>query len=223
MFIKTAFVTAVSVSLLSFAGFDLGDSKRDDTKTDKSTAKGLGDWKKDPVCRAVYSGVLKGLEKDNVSLQIVDNLVGKFSTKAQRGDRLKRSFVIDCPLCEPTFDALVAYQAKLSKRAVQDAKSKTGLSEKEQKGLSSEITMNRLRALAPVVKRWMKAEFASNTQLTIEQMNEWKKRVAMRFQEGKTKLISHISDSKDYKDWSPYWGCAACNGSRDAADTWKTK
>ena len=40
---------------------------------------------------------------------------------------------------------------------------------------------------------------------------------------GKGKLISLIQDGNDYKQWSAYWGCAACNGSTLAAEAWKIK
>lgn len=199
---------------------------------DKNTDTRLvTDWKKDPVCKAVYAGVLEGLYRNRVSDDIVTNIVGKKTPKHDRKtlrERMKRSFVLDCPLCEPTFAAFLAYQTRKSDRipgSTRAGASKVapGLSAKLQKQLLSDATKTRLEGLAPVVQQWVLVKLKSNTVLKPAEIQEWKKRVQQRSSQGKTKLLALMKNTKGYKEWSPYWGCAACNGSQDAALNWKTK
>ena len=214
MFIKT----------LLFATCSLAIASHDDLQTRNSNRQEPKNWRKDPVCIAVYQGVLKGLKADSVGADIVENVVGKASSKSSRDVRMKRSFVLKCPLCEPTFEAFLAYQKSLtekSKTGARNKPAKTGLSKKEIESLSSEETMVRLQGLAPVVGRWIQNEFESNKKLNDDEIAKWKERVGLRFNEGKQHLIGLTAKDKHYRTWSPYWGCAACNGARDAANRWK--
>jgi hypothetical protein len=71
------------------------------------------DWRTDRVCEAIYEAVLEGLHRDKVSDEIVANVIGKKSKKKDSKtiqERMKRSFVLDCPLCDPTFEAFLTYQ-----------------------------------------------------------------------------------------------------------------
>lgn len=202
---------------------------------DKNIASPAGtDWKKDPVCQAVFQAVLEGLQRDHVSGNIVANIIGKKSTRNDRKslrERMKRSFVLDCPLCEPTFEAFLAYQnGKLPKQNKKPGKSlstpsqiKSGLTTPEKLLLLSDDTKTRLRGLAPVVQKWVSAKLDTHTELSKQEIADWTKRVHTRSQQGKTKLLQLITKTGNYKEWSPYWGCAACNGSRDAASNWQTQ
>ena len=64
-------------------------------------AKLVKDWKKDPVCKAVYDAVLQGLYRDRVSDEIVTNIVGKQAPKNDRKtlwsfQLLKMDFALCC-------------------------------------------------------------------------------------------------------------------------------
>ena len=61
-------------------------------------------WKKDPVGQAVFEGVLEGLIRDQVDAAVVENIIGNPSSTVSHEERMKRSFVLNCPLCEPTFE-----------------------------------------------------------------------------------------------------------------------
>ena len=220
---RISFILVVVFALL-VESVDCSQGKKNDPKL-------VTDWKKDPVCKAVYAGVLKGLYRDQVSDEIVTNIIGKKTkTKDRKAlrKRMKRSFVLDCPLREPTFEAFLAYQTRKSDRIPGltrggALKLTPGLDAKLQKELLSDDTKTRLKGLAPVVQQWVLVKLESNSELKPAEIQEWKKRVEQRSSQGKSKLVSLMQNTKDYKEWSPYWGCAACNGSREAALNWKTK
>ncbi|MEE3367867.1 MAG: hypothetical protein VX346_00845 [Planctomycetota bacterium] len=195
-----------------------------------ANSKLVKEWEKDPVCKAVYDAVLQGLYRDRVSDEIVTNIVGKQAAKNDRKtlrERMKRSFVLDCPLCEPTFAAFLAYQSRKSDRIPKStrgvSKRAPGLTATLQKKLLSNDTETRLRGLAPVVQQWVLVKLKSKTVITPVEILKWKKRVEQKSNQGKSKLLSLMKNTKDYRQWSPYWGCAACNGSRDATLNWKTR
>ena len=54
------------------AFFNQDEEQRSDSPTE---------WKKDPVCQAVYDGVLEGLYRDGVSQTIVANIIGTKTLK----------------------------------------------------------------------------------------------------------------------------------------------
>ena len=51
------------------------------TQGKDSNPKLVTEWKQDPVCKAVYDGVLNGLYRDRVSDEIVTNIIGKKTQK----------------------------------------------------------------------------------------------------------------------------------------------
>ena len=209
------------------AFFNQDEEQRSDSPTE---------WKKDPVCQAVYDGVLEGLYRDGVSQIIVANIIGTKTLKNNKKtlrDRMKRSFVLECPLCEPTFAAFLAYQN--GRRHKTDADSlgtsnspsssnqiTAGLSSEDTKQLLSQDTKTRLQGLAPVIQKWVSTKLNSHEQLKPVEIQAWKQRVRSRSDQGKTQLSQLMSKTDNYKEWSPYWGCAACNGSRQAAEEWKS-
>src|SRR5947207_2964848 len=64
------------------------------------------DWKADPVCKMVFFAVLEGLYEDGLSSAAVDSVVGK--TKDGKVE-IKQTFVFECPLCHPVYEAFRAY------------------------------------------------------------------------------------------------------------------
>ena len=196
----------------------------------KVEPESVADWRKDPVCRAVYAGVLEGLYRDAVSDKIVANIIGKKTSRKDKKtmrERMKRSFVLDCPLCEPTFEAFLTYQNRKAESlgGGRELAQKTlpGLGAQWKKALLSDATRQRLEGLSVLVERWVRVKLDSSSEIKPAEIQAWKNRVHQRSTKGKGKLISLIQDGNDYKQWSAYWGCAACNGSTLAAEAWKIK
>ena len=78
---RISFILVVVFALL-VESVDCSQGKKNDPK--------LGtDWKEDPVCKAVYDGVLKGLYRDQVSDEIVTNIIGK-KTKTKDRKALRK-------------------------------------------------------------------------------------------------------------------------------------
>src|SRR5688572_32689605 len=67
------------------------------------------DWKADPACRLVFHAVLQGLYEDGVDDEVVNNIV---PADKKGSEKMRRSFVLGCPLCQPAFEAFAAYQAR---------------------------------------------------------------------------------------------------------------
>ena len=67
------------------------------------------DWKDDPACRLVSHAVLEGLYEDGVSDAVVASIV---PPDKKGEEKMRRSFVLGCPLCRPAFEAFCAYQAR---------------------------------------------------------------------------------------------------------------
>src|SRR3954465_7841787 len=67
------------------------------------------DWKADPACRLVFFAVLQGLYEDGVSDEVVNSIVP--ADKKGR-EKMRHSFVLDCPLCQPTYEAFCVYQSR---------------------------------------------------------------------------------------------------------------
>src|SRR4051812_4563945 len=67
------------------------------------------DWKSDPACRLVFFAVLQGLYEDGVGDDVVNSVV----PPGKKGrEKMRHSFVLDCPLCQPAYEAFCAYQAR---------------------------------------------------------------------------------------------------------------
>src|SRR5262245_16971335 len=67
----------------------------------------VADWKADPACRLVFHAVLEGLYEDGVTDDVVNNIVPADKTGREK---MRRSFVLGCPLCQPVFEAFCVYQ-----------------------------------------------------------------------------------------------------------------
>ena len=172
------------------------------------------DWKADPECRLVFFAVLRGLYEDGVSDEVVDSIV---PPDRKGKDKMKWSFVLECPLCQPAFEAFRLYQ---SRPTFSDGSDKSNFGDGStipaDSGLFAEDVGVRVRALRPVMRKWVERQLRLNS-LTDVQRGEWWNGMAARAQQGRTILSAHQGKDKWYDNWSGYWGCAACLGSRDAA------
>src|SRR5256885_249044 len=75
----------------------------------KKETKPLTDWKQDPVCKMVFFAVLEGLYEDGVSSEAADSVVGK---SKDGKTEIKQTFVFECPLCHPVYEAFRVYQQR---------------------------------------------------------------------------------------------------------------
>jgi hypothetical protein len=171
------------------------------------------DWKADPACRLVFHAVLEGLYEDGVTDDVVNNVV---PPDKQGREKMRRSFVLDCPLCQPAFEAFCVYQSR--PKFSDGGKASTfgkGLPPAVRKGLLSDTLSTRLITLRGPIHRWVEARLRS-MKLTAEERQKWWKDIAERSAQGTATLRAHVRADPWYKNWSGYWGCAACGGSEDA-------
>jgi hypothetical protein len=172
-------------------------------------------WQGDPVCRMVFHAVLEGLYEDGVPNAVVDAVVPRQPKPGV--DPVKRSFVAQCPLCHPVYEAFAAYQKRpafAADPAGRDTFGK-GLDTAVVEALTADDPKTRLQALAPLVKRWVERRLTA-MRLTAAEKVEWEAKLADRSREGKAFLAVLMKSDPSYKGWSWYWGCAACNGTTDA-------
>jgi hypothetical protein len=174
------------------------------------------DWKEDPVCRMVFFAVLEGLYTDGVPDDIVDSIVPR---KVKEGaNPLKTSFVVQCPLCHPVYEAFSQYQRRQAFN--DDVKRSTfgkGIDKELAEQLMSTTPMVRLTALRVLVHRWVERRMTS-MRLTETEKRDWIAKLTERSNQGKGFLGALMSKDPNYKGWSMYWGCAACNGVTDASN-----
>ena len=174
----------------------------------------VADWKADPACRLVFHAVLEGLYEDGVTDDVVNNIVPP--DKAGR-EKMRRSFVLGCPLCQPVFEAFCAYQSRPKfSDGGREATFGKGLPEAVKEGLLSDTLSTRLIALRGPVRGWVEARLRS-MKLTAQERQRWWEEIAARAGQGAATLAAHRAADPWYKSWSGYWGCAACKGSEDAA------
>jgi len=131
-------------------------------------------------------------------------------------EKMRHSFVLDCPLCLPTYEAFCVYQGR--PRFLDEGKAASlgkGLSEETVKGLMSKTVSTRLITLRGPIKRWVEARLVS-MKLDGAERQKWWDDITARAGQGKVTLNGLMGTNPWYKDWSGYWGCAACLGSQDA-------
>lgn len=176
-------------------------------------------WKDDPVCQMVFFAVLEGLYSQGVSDEVVESIVGPkcdTSDADKMRERIKRSFVLECPLCQPTFEAFVAYQSRPRFSDGSNADNfGSGFEQSMKERLLSDRLQTRLEALKVFVQDCVSKKLA-HVDMSEEEFADWGGRVMKRAQEGKQQLIGLTRSEESYQQWGIYWGCAACNGSRDA-------
>ena len=185
--------------------------------------KSVEDWRNDPVCQEVFFAVLEGLYRDNVSLEIVESIIGPPAVKDNEVSlkkRIQRSFVVGCPLCEPTFHAFLAYQShRIQAKSFAFSGGKTNISAEQAKPLLSDRNLIRLMAMKNLIGGWLTRKFADSN-LEPEQIARWSKRAKMRADEGIQLLGNLIEQDPSYQDWSTYFGCAACKAVSGSANHW---
>jgi hypothetical protein len=201
------------VALAALAALATPLAPADPVPAKKSPPAKADDWKSDPVCRMVFFAVLEGLYDDGVSTEAVDAVVGR-KTKGGAGE-LKTTFVIECPLCHPVYEAFHAYQQRPAFAGGKRDSFGKGLEAKLESGLRSEYLITRQRALAVVVQRWVGRRL-DLMRLSPEEKSEWSRRLQERSMQGKARLRELMAREPWYKGWSMYYGCAACNGTTDA-------
>jgi hypothetical protein len=178
----------------------------------ESPPKTTEDWKEDPVCRMVFFAVLEGLYTDGVSTEAVDRVVGR---KKGGPPDVKQTFVIQCPLCHPVYEAFCLYQQR---PAFQDGKRDTlgkGLDPRLEEGLRSEGILARQRALEVVVRDWVGRRLAQ-MRLTDEEKRDWVSKLEERSNQGRKLLRELRGTDPVYRLWPGYGKCAACEGTTSA-------
>lgn len=187
-------------------------NERDKAKVEEKSAL-VKDWKTDPACRLVFFAVLQGLYEDGVSDEVVNSIV---PPDKKGREKMRHSFVLDCPLCQPAYEAFCAYQSR--PRFLEEDKASLlgkGLDAKTVEGLMSKTVETRLKTLREPIKRWVETRLVS-MKLDTEERKKWWDEVSARARQGTATLRGLIKTDPWYKDWLGYWGCAACHGSRDA-------
>jgi hypothetical protein len=171
------------------------------------------DWKADPVCRMVFFAVLEGLYADGVSTEAVDAVVGR---KAKGGaPEIKATFVIECPLCHPVYEAFRAYQQRPAFAGGNRDSFGKGLDANLERGLRSKGLLARQGALRQVVRQWVGRRLEL-MRLSPAEKAEWARRLNERSNQGRTHLDKLRISDPWYKGWSGYAGCAACDGVTDS-------
>src|SRR5262249_1965723 len=106
-----------------------------------------------PVCQMVFFAVREGLYTDGVPAEVVDSIVPP--TK-EGDDSVKTSFVIECPLCHPVYEAFRLYQQR---KPFADAPKRDtigkGIDPELVKKLKSATPITRLTALKVLVQNWV--------------------------------------------------------------------
>jgi hypothetical protein len=171
------------------------------------------DWKADPACRLVFFAVLQGLYEDGVSDEVVNNIV---PPDKKGREKMRHSFVLDCPLCLPAYEAFCAYQSRPrftgeDKPAVLGK----GLPEETVQGLMSKTLSTRLITLRKPIKQWVERRLVA-MKLDESERQKWWEDISARANQGTATLRGLQTADPWYKNWSGYWGCAACLGSSDA-------
>jgi hypothetical protein len=207
-------LAALAVAQITPSSADPAPAK----KADSAPAKPPQDWKEDPVCRMVFFAVLEGLYTDGVSSEAVDRVVGR---KTQGGaPEIKQTFVIQCPLCHPVYEAFRLYQQRSAFSGVKQNSFGKGLDTQLESRLQNENLVVRQRALEVLVKKWVGRRLAL-MRLTEAEREDWARRLGERSNQGKALLKELRVKDAWYKAWSGYAGCPSCDGTTAACQSVK--
>ena len=177
--------------------------------------KAVTDWKKDPPCQMVFFAVIEGLYADGVPDDVVDSIVPR---KKNGGDNpLKTSFVMQCPLSQSVYEAFSLYQQRSGFGGEEKMRNTFG------KGLDADFAANlkssdlrtRLLALRALVRLWVERRLTM-MRLTKAEKYEWGGKLQVRGEQGRRILYKLRQTDPHYKNWNPYWACAACDGAAHA-------
>src|SRR4051812_19549419 len=142
----------------------------EDAKPRPEGKPAVKDWKADPACRLVFFAVLQGLYEDGVSDEVVSNIV---PPDKKGRDKMRHSFVLDCPLCQPAYEAFCVYQCR--PRFTSEDKPAAlgaGLPEATVKGLLSKTLSTRLITLRGPIKKWVERRLVS-MKLDAKERQRW--------------------------------------------------
>jgi hypothetical protein len=182
-------------------------------KAESAVSKQPDDWKEDPVCRMVFFAVLEGLYTDGVSSEAADRVVGR---RAKGGPTdLKQTFVIECPLCHPVYEAFSLYQQRPSFNGDKRNTFGPGLGPDLERGLQNENILTRQSALQVVVQKWVAHRLIA-MRLSPEEQKDWTRQLNERSKQGLDRLSELRGKDAFYKTWPGYAGCPACTGSTGA-------
>jgi hypothetical protein len=172
----------------------------------KKGTKPPADWKEDPVCKMVFFAVLEGLYEDGVSNEAVDSVVGK--TKDGPAE-IKQTFVFQCPLCHPVYEAFRLYQQRPTFRDKGDTFGK-GVDAKLESGLRAKALRTRQGALQTLVHRWVERRL-TRMGLSAEEKLSWAKQLEERSNQG-NELLGRLRNTDPWYGGWGYGFCAACRG-----------
>ena len=182
----------------------------------KSATPPTDDWRNDPMGRLVFFAVLEGLYEDNVSDDVVNSILPLPKTGAPDPEQqMKHSFVLGCPLCRPAYEAFRSYQARPREIAPLTSESDRGISPEERENLLRPEVMPRVNTLRQPILRWVERRLVA-MKVTPDEQQAWMEKVSAGVQTGREQLQANQKIDESYKNWSGYWGCAACLGSQDA-------
>jgi hypothetical protein len=202
-------LAALAVAQTSLSSADPVPAKKAET----APAKPTEDWKEDPVCRMVFFAVLEGLYSDGVSTEAVDRVVGR---KAKGGaPEIKQTFVIQCPLCHPVYEAFCLYQQRSTFNGDKRDTFGKGLDTQLERLLQSENLVTRQRALEVLVQDWVGRRLGL-MRLSESERRDWAQRLEERSKQGKDRLKELRLKDSWYKAWSGYAGCPSCDGTTAA-------
>jgi hypothetical protein len=156
--------------------------------------------------RFIFYAVLEGAYEEGLSEETVSILLGEKGTE---------HFVISCPICDPAYNALRAYQdaPKFTSKKVSQKGFGTGLSDEELALVSGSVE-DRRKLIRTLVSRWIEARF---TLLNLPEDREKEMRESLQeMSEKGTAILENFKKggngdqlAKAYADWE---FCPSCSG-----------
>ena len=153
----------------------------------------------------IYFAVVEGLYDDGLSESSLAAIIGEDYTD---------NFVIGCPICSPTYDALMLYKSRptFARRKIPSDNFGEGLKVEERKALVGEPNERR-KQVRKLVSRWVEARFAM---MNLPDDEEKKLRAELKEMSDKgTESLEKMQNDKDsslseiYADWE---FCPSCGG-----------
>lgn len=156
--------------------------------------------------RFVFFAVLEGLYELNLPDQAVDRLL---EVDAQTGRPI--SFIYNCPICTPAYDAFRAYRQRPRDLEVAGQAPPAELLAE----LTQDRPLGRTAALARLVQQLLSRRIAA-ARWTEEERRTWRARFERAAEEGQRQLRLQQKDVEAYK---PMWSCMLCDAASRACKT----
>ena len=165
------------------------------------------EYSNDQVFSMVFLAVLEGLYLDGASNEVVDAIICPDPKTGQ--PQFHKHFVDACPLCNPTFNALLVYRSRPSFYGYQKPKDTLGPGLKPElvKQLRSAKRAERLAAIQSLVETWVRRRLDSLA-LTADQRAAW----ASKLEEGRKQGMERLKQSQAQGHNADWKGCAICDG-----------